>query len=200
MTKADPELTGRFVDALGLAVELHGEAVRKGTSVPYVAHPLAVCALVLVDGGGEDEAIAALLHDALEDAPDKVTREDLAVRFGGTVCDLVDAVTETPSGYRGGPKAPWDERKARYIAHVHGADEAANRIALADKVDNARAILADYRLHREGLWRRFNAGREQQLWYYRALVDAFSEAGAKGYLFDELERTVAEIERLAATA
>jgi len=200
MTKADPELTGRFVDALGLAVELHGEAVRKGTSVPYVAHPLAVCSLVLVAGGDEDEAIAALLHDALEDAPDKVTREDLASRFGDRVCGLVEAVTETPPGYRGGPKAPWDERKREYIAHVREPREAANRVALADKVDNARAILADYRLHREDLWERFNAGREQQLWYYGALADAFRKAGAKGFLIDELEWTVAEIERRAATA
>ena len=200
MTKADPELTARFVDALGLAVELHAEGVRKGTSVPYVAHPLAVCALVLVDGGDEDEAIAALLHDALEDAPDKVTRDDLAARFGDNVRDLVAAVTETPPGYRGGPKAPWPERKEAYIEHVPGAGEAANRVALADKVDNARAILADYRVHGEDLWERFNAGREQQLWYYRALVEAFRQADAEGYLFDELERTVAEIERLAATA
>jgi GTP pyrophosphokinase len=200
MTKAKPELTERFVDALGLAVKLHAGGVRKGTSVPYVAHPLAVCALVLVAGGDEDEAIAALLHDVLEDAGDKVIREDLAARFGGRVRDLVAAVTETPPGYHGGPKAPWPERKEAYVEHVRRASEAENRIALADKVDNARAIVADYRTLGDGLWERFHAGREQQLWYYRALVDAFRAAGAHGYLFDELVGEVTELESLAARA
>jgi len=117
------------------------------------------------------------------------------------VCELVEAVTETPPGYRGGPKAPWPERKQEYIAHVDGADEAANRVALADKVDDARAILADHRLHGEDLWERFTTkSRDDQLWFYGSLAGAFRAVGAKGFLIDELERTVAEIERLAATA
>ena len=112
---------------------------------------------------------------------------------------IVVGCTDTPPEYRGGPRPPWRERKLGYLAHIRQSAPADLRVALADKVDNARAILADYRQIGDALWVRFTAGKEAQLWYYPTLVEAFRTAGVAGPLFDELERTVAELTRLAAT-
>jgi (p)ppGpp synthase/HD superfamily hydrolase len=188
-------LGDRFFDALDYAARLHAGDVRKGTGVPYIAHLLSVCALVLTDGGSEDEAIAALLHDALEDHPEEVSREDIAVRFGEPVAEIVEDCTDTPPDYAGGEKPPWRERKIAKIEHIARGESRSRRVALADKLDNARAMLADYREVGERLWERFAAGREDQLWYYRGLVDGFRAGGASGCLFEELERVVKELER-----
>ncbi len=192
--------TPRFLDALIFAVKLHGRDLRKGTSIPYVAHLLSVCALVLRDGGTEDEAIAALLHDSLEDHAQDVSREELAERFGPAVLEIVSACSDTPADFAGGPKPPWHERKVRYIEHVRELGPGALRVSMADKLDNARAILRDYRHLGDELWSRFKVGKEDHLWYYRALADAFRAAGAAGYLIDELERVVTDIEALAGAA
>ena len=193
-----PPLTTRFHDALGFAAQVHAPDVRKGTTILYIAHLLSVCALILADGGSEDEAIAGLLHDTLEDHPDLVTPEDLERRFGPRVRSMVESCTDTPPGYAGGPKPPWRERKQRYLEHLRLAPPDALRVTLADKLDNARAILADYRQLGEALWSRFNAGRSDQLWYYRALVETLREAGPPGRLLEPLEACVTELERRAA--
>jgi GTP pyrophosphokinase len=190
-------LTDRFLEALAFAHRIHLGDVRKGTSIPYLAHLLSVCGTVLVDGGDEDEAIAALLHDALEDHADTVSREELASRFGARVRALVEVCTDTPADYRGGSKPPWRQRKTGYLEHLRHAAAADLRVSVADKLDNARAVLADYRELGESLWPRFNAGREDQLWYFRSLVDGFRAAGVRGRLIDELDRVVSELERLA---
>jgi len=190
-------LTDRFLEALAFAHRVHGNDSRKGTAIPYVAHLLSVCGTVLADGGDEDEAIAALLHDTLEDHADTVSREELARRFGDRVLALVEVCTDTPADYRGGPKPPWRQRKTAYLEHLRGAAAADLRISVADKLDNARAVLADYRELGEALWPRFNAGREEQLWYFRILVEGFRQAGVRGRLIDELDRVVSELERLA---
>lgn len=189
--------TPRFLEALSFATSLHDGDVRKGTSVPYVAHLLSVCSLVLVDGGNEDEAVAALLHDSLEDHPETVTRDDLRLRFGIEVLEIVEACTETPPDYRGGPKPPWRERKLAYLEHLRHPRAKGRRVALADKLDNVRSALADYRTLGDPFFARFNAGKEDQLWFYRELVDAFRAAGPGGLLFDEFARAVAELDRLA---
>jgi GTP pyrophosphokinase len=193
-------LSERFDDALVFANRLHAGDVRKGSTVPYVAHLLGVCALVLVDGGGEDEAVAALLHDALEDHPTETSWDEIEGRFGPEVLAIVVACTDTPPDYAGGPKAPWRERKEAYLAHLAETSPGALRVSLADKVDNARSILADYRVVGDDLWTRFKAGKEDQLRLYRRLVEAFRDTGATGFLVEELERTVSELERLAAGA
>src|SRR5437868_15522197 len=111
-------LSERFNEALMLAASLHRDDVRKGTSIPYIAHLLGVCELVLSDGGDEDEAIAALLHDALEDHGDKMSSSDLEQQFGPRVRRIVEGCTDTPAEYRGGPKPEWRPRKEAYIAHL----------------------------------------------------------------------------------
>jgi (p)ppGpp synthase/HD superfamily hydrolase len=193
-----PLLTQRFTAALAYTVELFGNDTRKCTTVNYVSHLLGVCALVLADGGSEDEAIAALLHDTLEDKPQLVTPDVLAERFGPEVTRIVQACSDTEPGYAGGPKRPWLPRKQAYIGHLKSAGQPENRVALADKVDNARAILADYRVEGEAIWQRFRTkSRDDQLWFYRSCAQGFRAAGAEGLLIDELERAVAEIEEIA---
>lgn len=150
----------------------------------------AVCALVLGDGGSEDEAIAALLHDALEDKPAEISRTEIKKRFGAKVLAIIEATTDVPPDYVGGPKPPWHERKAAYIAHLRSAKPDLLRVTIADKIDNAGAILADHRRVGDRIWKRFNAPKEDQLWYYRSVVEAVTAAGYQGALLDELDRLV----------
>jgi len=165
--------------------------------VPYVSHLLAVCALILSDGGSEDEAIAGLLHDSLEDHPELVTREELERRFGARVRSIVELCTDTPDDYAGGEKPPWRERKQRYLSHLEHAPAEALRVSIADKVDNVRAMVVDYRAVGESLWERFNAGKADQLWYYGALLGSFKRRKAPARLLEQLERGVSELVRLA---
>jgi GTP pyrophosphokinase len=187
-----PILGPRFLEALTFATWLHGNQMRKGTSIPYVSHLLAVCGLVLEAGGGEDEAIAALLHDAVEDQGGLATREEIRRRFGEHVASIVDGCTDAVVT----PKPPWRERKEAYLAHLPQAAPEVRLVSLADKLHNARAILADYHTHGEALWSRFTGGKKGTLWYYRALVEAQRAAGTSPML-DELDRVVTELERVA---
>ena len=190
-----PRLTPRFEKALIYATRLHAKQKRKGTEIPYAAHLLSVAALVLEDGGNEDEAIAALLHDAVEDQGGKATREEIRRRFGDRVVHIVDGCTDT----RGTPKSPWRERKEQYIEHVRHAPPEVRRVSVADKLHNARAILTDFRRQGDAVWDRFYGGREGTLWYYRTLAQTFRETDS-GFLVEELNRVVSELERLAAAA
>jgi (p)ppGpp synthase/HD superfamily hydrolase len=186
-------LSQRFRDALVFASELHEKQMRKGSDTPYVAHLLAVASLSLEHGASEDEAIAALLHDAIEDQGGDATRQEIRRRFGDTVTAIVDGCTDAETV----PKPPWRARKEGYIAHIaEGSSPSVRLVSSADKLHNARSIVADYRLLGEKLWSRFTGGREGTLWYYRALCDAYRAAGGTPIL-DELERTVSELEQLA---
>jgi GTP pyrophosphokinase len=185
-------LTDRFTSALTYACELHRTQARKGTQIPYVAHLLSVAALVLEHGGSEDEAIGALLHDAVEDQGGPPTAAAIRERFGTTVAGIVAETSDTDQV----PKPPWRERKLNYIAHVRSASPSARLVSAADKLHNARAILEDYRVHREDLWNRFNAGgKDNVLWYYDELLAAFESHGTTR-LTGELRRVVEELHRL----
>lgn len=187
--------TARFEEALVYAARLHAAQTRKGSGIPYVAHLLSVAALVLEDGGGEDEAIAGLLHDAIEDQGGAPTREEIRRRFGARVADIVDGCTDAETM----PKPPWRERKERYLVHLRHAPAEVRRVSAADKLHNARAILADFRAHGEALWDRFSGGRAGTLWYYRTLVTTYQEAASgPSPLVEELDRVVTELERVAA--
>ena len=184
-----------FVDAVAVARELHAGQVRKGTEIPYVSHLLAVAAIVLEAGGDEETAIAALLHDAAEDAGGEETLDSIRARFGDRVAEIVASCSDTFEH----PKPDWRERKERYLAHLRDDDlpEGALLVSLADKLHNARAILLDLRVEGDALWARFNRGAGEQVWYYRALVAAFRARGEHAPLVDELERTVGEIAGVA---
>ncbi len=184
-----PRLGTAFDQALALASHLHRHQTRKGTDVPYLSHLLSVAALVLENGGEEEEAVAALLHDALEDCPDQISAEAIEKRFGPRVRRMVEACTDTPPGFSGGPKPDWETRKRDYIRRIESGD-VPWRVSLADKLHNARSILRDHRMVGERVWDRFSASRERTLWYYRSLARAYRTAGAQGHLVEELERVV----------
>src|SRR6267154_1183275 len=141
-------LSRHFDDALALAIRLHRNDLRKGKTTPYVAHLLGVCSLVLQDGGDEDQAIAALLHDVLEDHPDEIRPDQISEQFGPSVLAMVQDCTDTPPGFLGGEKPPWRIRKEHYLAHIRCASPGARRVSVADKLYNARELVAD--LRREG--------------------------------------------------
>lgn len=196
MSAKKDELTRRLYKAHKLAFKLHGRDARKSTSVPVMAHLLAVCAMVQFDGGDEDEAVAALLHDALEDKPEHISAKKIAKRFGAKVLEIVEISSDTPADYQGGPKPPWRERKQAYLEKITPEHTGLLRVTVADKIDNARAILAEHRRLGEAVWKRFNAGRSEQLWYYRAALEAYRSAGFSGALLEELERLVQQMEAL----
>jgi (p)ppGpp synthase/HD superfamily hydrolase len=187
----NPILGEDFYKALRHAAELHASHLRKATQVPYVSHLLSVTALVLEDGGTESEAIAALLHDALEDCADQITADEIEARYGPEVRRLVVECTDTPEAFEGGEKPSWRTRKQAYIDRV--ASGHWNRVSLADKLHNARSILRDHRKDPAGVWDRFSVTREQTLWYYRELAGAYRKAGAESFLVDELERVVRKL-------
>jgi (p)ppGpp synthase/HD superfamily hydrolase len=193
---APPELTDRFLEAVRIANELHGRQRRMGTEIPYVAHLLIVTGLVLEAGGDEDQAIASLLHDAAEDAGGRVVLDRIRARFGDRVASLVAALSDTldPDDERS-----WRERKTAYLAHLPGVtDPAVLRIALADKVHNARSIVRDYRAEGHALWDRFtNKTVADQLWYYGELLEFFAARGSDP-LVEDLRRAVAELSEIAA--
>jgi (p)ppGpp synthase/HD superfamily hydrolase len=184
----------RLKEALDLAIDLHGHDTRKESPVPLLAHLLGVCALVQHDGGDEEEAIAALLHDALEDKPDLITIDEISSRFGPRVATIVAIATDTSPDFRGGLKAPWRVRKQRYLETIRRADPSLLRVTIADKVDNLRAILADYRRLGEDFWSRFSAPKNDQLWYYRTALEAYRTSGFTSPLLNELERLVRQLE------
>lgn len=188
-------LTSRFQDALNYAVQLHSSQKRKGSDIPYISHLLAVTAIVLEHGGGEDEAIAALLHDAIEDQGGAATRDEIRRRFGDRVTAIVDGCTDAETI----PKPPWRERKEAYIAHLAEADDSIRLVSAADKLHNARSILADYRLAGEEIWQRFNGRKNGTLWYYRSLVHVFKQHGNTP-IVQELERAVTELDSQATAS
>ncbi|MBX7135616.1 MAG: HD domain-containing protein [Fimbriimonadaceae bacterium] len=185
-------LSSRFVDALQFALKLHGEQTRKGTDIPYVSHLLGVASIVLEHGGSEDEAIAALLHDAGEDSGGQATIDDIRHRFGDTVADLVLGCTDTLEE----PKPNWRIRKEAYIAHLAEADRSMCLVSAADKLHNARSIEHDYRVLGESLWSRFRGGKDGTLWYYRTLTEAF-RSKELGSLVDDLNAVVSRIEQMS---
>jgi (p)ppGpp synthase/HD superfamily hydrolase len=190
----------RFLEALEAAAVMFAATRRKKTKIPYVAHLLGVCAIVLEHGGTENEAIAALLHDTLEDiTPTRRARRTVRA-FGDDVYGIVLGCTDgTPD--RKGKKAPWRERKEAYVAALGHEPRSVLLVSAADKLNNARAIVADLRAIGEKIWKRFNAPKEDVLWYYGALVLAFRANPARPIaIVDELERVVAEMRRLSGVA
>lgn len=186
-------ISARFRDALSYATTLHAEQQRKLSGVPYLAHLLAVSALVLEHGGNEDEAIAALLHDAVEDQGGRPTLDAIGQRFGSTVADIVEGCTDAMVT----PKPPWRGRKEAYIARLRNASSSVRLVSAADKLHNARSILCEYRSRGEEVWHHFRGGRDGTLWYYRTVVDVLKQAGSNP-LVEELERTVVELQQLAS--
>jgi (p)ppGpp synthase/HD superfamily hydrolase len=185
-------LTERFQLAFKLAFSLHAGQTRKGTDIPYISHLISVAALVMENGGDEDQAIAGLLHDAVEDSGGLATLALIRDQFGERVADIVDGCTDSYVL----PKPPWRARKEQYLAHLITSRPEIRLVSLADKLHNARSLLFDLRYFGPAVWGRFNGGKTGSLWYYRALADFFVKTDPSP-MADELERVVSELERLA---
>ncbi len=185
----------RFIDALALAAESHAFQTRKATDIPYIAHLLGAASIAIEYGGGEDEAIAALLHDAPEDCGGLPVLEVIRARFGERVAQIVEGCTDTFDN----PKPEWQKRKADYIAHARRADASTRLVSAADKLHNARSILMDYCTHGAAVFDRFKKDTKwHTVWYYRRLADVFN-AAEDNALNRELQRVVSEIERMLET-
>lgn len=185
-------LTERFVRAVAYAARLHAKQKRKGTERPYIGHLLGVASIVLAHGGDEDAAIAALLHDVVEDQGGRPRLGEIRRKFGARVTHMVDGCTDSYTD----PKPPWLARKKEYLARLPQAPADVRLVSAADKLHNAREILADYRQVGEAVWDRFYGRKEGTLWYYRALVETFRQVGSNA-LVEELDHVVTELERLA---
>lgn len=184
-------LSHRFESALSLAFRLHAGQTRKGNQIPYIAHLMSVTSLVLENGGDEDQAIAALLHDAVEDQGGLETLELIRREYGDRVARIVDGCTDAYIL----PKPPWQERKQIYLEHLNTAGDEIRLVSLADKLHNARSILVDLQKDGVGTLERFRGGREGTLWYYHSLVDVFRQRECPPML-DELEHIINEIDQM----
>ncbi|NJO60348.1 MAG: HD domain-containing protein [Richelia sp. RM2_1_2] len=182
-------LTHRFEQALVYASRLHRKQIRKGSNVPYISHLLSVAALVLEDGGNEDEAIAALLHDAVEDQGGQAAREVIFDLFGAKVVEIVDGCTDADTI----PKPAWQERKQQYIENLRDASASVRRVSLADKLHNARSILRDLSQEGEETWKKFQGGKEGTLWYYQTVLELFLETETDSWMVGELKRIVEQL-------
>jgi len=190
-----PALSRQFVAALSYAARLHAKQIRKRTARPYMGHLLGVASLVIEYGGDEEMAIAALLHDAVEDQGGLPRLREIRRKFGVRVAEIVDGCTDAYSE----PKPPWLERKRAYIERVKGEPEEVRLVSAADKLSNARETLYELRVEGEGVFERFAGKKEGTLWYYRALIAAFRAAG-NNPLIDALDRVVSELEAITSRA
>jgi (p)ppGpp synthase/HD superfamily hydrolase len=188
-----PEFGDRFLDALQYAARVHAAQRKESDDQPYIAHLLRVTGFVMEDGGSENEAIAALLHDAPEDQGGQARLAEIRQRFGEAVAKLVNECTDSFLE----SKPPWRQRKERYVSDLGDSSSGALRVSLADKLDNVRTLLRDYHIQGEALWSRAGRRREDVLWYYGALAKRFTEL-RPGPLADELARAVGELDRLVA--
>ncbi len=186
-----PRLTPKFVEAVEFAFEKHGTQTRKASEVPYLGHLLSVAGLVIEADGTETQAIAALLHDAAEDQGGRQTLAEIGEKFGAQVASIVAECSDTLET----PKPPWRERKEGYIRHLPEASDDAVLVSLADKLDNARAILRDFRAQGNEVWRQFSTqDPRDHLWYYESLLEVFSQR-SDSWMVGELRKVVYELEQ-----
>ena len=182
----------KFARAFAYAERAHWGQRRKGTEKPYIGHLMSVASIVIAYGGDEEMAIAALLHDAVEDQGGRKRLRDIQKKFGKRVAHIVDGCTDSYEE----PKPPWLERKRSYIARVAGEDSDTRLVSAADKLSNSRDILQDVRADGDRAFERFQGKKDGTLWYYRTLVAEFRKAGDNP-LVEELDRVVKELERAA---
>ncbi len=190
-SKKSPKLGPRLQRAFRYAADKHAGQTRKQTAVPYLSHLMAVASLLLEAGGDEDMAIAALLHDVVEDCGGMPRLREVRKKFGPRVARIVEGCTDS----FGEPKGAWIERKNNYLREVKHADAETRLVSACDKLHNVRTILSDYRRDGESIWSRFSGKKEGTLWYYRALSDEYKRRGANR-ISRELEIAVAELERV----
>jgi len=181
-----------IIACMNLVMTLHQGQMRKGTQVPYFIHLWAVAALVGEYGGNEDQLVAALLHDSVEDHGEKISFEQIANQFGFRVAEIVKGCTDSQQN----PKPPWRQRKENFIDRLRTASVDIKLVVAADKLHNAKSTVSDLRLHGSKVWSRFNAGQEDQVWYYKEIISGLRN-GWSHPILEELERVVDELTRLS---
>ena len=191
--KSQIKLGPRFQRAFEFATKQHSGQTRKASTIPYIAHLMGVASLVFEAGGDEDLAIAALLHDVVEDCGGAPMLKQIRRRFGSRVAKIVDGCTDAYQL----PKPPWHDRKVSYINRLKNEDDETRLVSAADKLNNVRSILSDYRAIGESVWSRFNGGRDGTLWYYRTLRDEFLRSKPNRITRD-LDLAVQDLESLTA--
>ena len=191
-------LTERFENAIVYALRAHGDQRRKGTEIPYFAHVMAVTALVLEHGGDEDQAIAAILHDVVEDCGGLPRLDEIRQQYGADVAGMVEALSDA-APMPGEEKPPWRQRKQAYLDHLPDLPERVRLISACDKLHNAGAILEDLRVVGLSVFDRFKGGRDGTLWYYRGLADTFDRMGPAS-VTRRLSAVVTDIEKMCAKA
>jgi GTP pyrophosphokinase len=174
--------------AIEMCVRVHAGQTRKGSGAPYVFHPLAVAGLVADAGGDENQILAAILHDAVEDGGGEPIRAEIEERFGADVAAIVMAASDTSET----PKPPWRARKEAFIARVRGESPRVKLVVAADKVHNVQAVVRDLAVHGPEVWGRFQGGHDGTVWYYRAVAEAIA-AGWDHPLARELNREAARL-------
>jgi GTP pyrophosphokinase len=191
--KSEIKLGPRFQRAFEFAAKQHAGQTRKASSIPYIAHLMGVASLVFEAGGDEDLAIAALLHDVVEDCGGAPMLKQIRRRFGSRVAKIVDGCTDAYQI----PKPPWHDRKVGYINRLKKEDDETRLVSAADKLNNVRSILSDYRIIGESVWSRFNGGRDGTLWYYRTLRDEFLRS-TPNRITRDFDLAVRDLESLTA--
>lgn len=186
-------LTERFSCAFELAAKAHFGQTRKGTAIPYISHPMAVASIALEYGADEDQAIAALLHDAVEDGG-AVYAKIILETFGSRVSAIVDGCTDGVPG-ADGKKGPWEERKANYLQHLRSASDDVLLVSAADKLHNIRSITSDLEAIGVEVFRRFSSPMERTIWYYESLATVYLEKEVP--MASEINRGVSSIKYLA---
>jgi GTP pyrophosphokinase len=202
-SKPSLQLTDRFTRAVDYARQVHIDC-RKGTEVPYMAHLLGVASLVMGENGyvsfqiTEDTVIGALLHDAVEDEGGWPRLRDIEAKFGKEAAGIVEGCTDSFEE-DSSKKQGWEIRKRAYLKRLPNESPGTLLVSAADKLYNARAVLDDYRQVGEKVWKRFNRGRGQQLWYFESLIEIYEKKGANR-IVEELKRVVDELRRVSAGA
>ena len=189
-----PILTQRFEAALVYACRLHATQLRADGKTPYIAHLMSVAALVLESGGDEDEAIAALLHDAIEDQGGERIRQEIQQQFGDLVTQIVEGCTEIVQ-----PRLSWRDRKEQYLKQLRHASPSIRRVVLADKLHNVRSLLASLREEGAEVWHRFNSGQTETLWFYRAVWDVLRKE-EKNYWIQAYGQVLGELEQISTSS
>ena len=192
------QLTERYADAVAYAAAAHANQHRKGTDIPYIAHLLAVSGSVLEAGGDEDQAIAGLLHDVVEDQGGSPRANDVRARFGDRVADIVLGCSDSTTEDRK-DKLPYVERKVTHIAHLREASDDVLLVTAADKLHNARAIQTDLMIDGPGMLTRFNGEPDQILAYYCSVLDVLESRGIAPVLVVPLRHTIDQIAELMPT-
>ena len=189
MNRPSTYLSKRFLAAMEYATDLHKDQTRKSTDITYICHPMGVASLVLEAGGDEDLAIAALLHDIPEDCGGEARLIEISQMFGKRVERIVrgcsDSLVEDPE-----EKAPWRVRKEVHIDHLQIADSDTLMVTAADKAHNARSIATDLQNLGSTLWNRFNADREDIIWYYESVFEVLLNKGVSPVLITPLSNAI----------